>query len=107
MPVVARTVRRGWWHLQGCKAIICMPVVARTAKRGWWHLQGCKAIICMPVVAPDIKVQAVKRLGGIVELVGETYTECQSYAQVPPPFLLTLPPPAGILLCFVDGISIL
>ena len=44
----------------------------------------------MPVVAPDIKVQAVKRLGGIVELVGETYTECQNYAQVccpsPPPF---------------------
>lgn len=36
----------------------------------------------MPVLAPDIKVQAVKRLGGTVKLVGETYTECQQYAQV-------------------------
>lgn len=36
----------------------------------------------MPVLAPEIKVQAVKRLGGIVELVGETYTETQLYAQV-------------------------
>ena len=45
-------------------------------------MQGCKAIICMPVLAPDIKVQAVKRLGGVVKLVGETYTECQQFAQV-------------------------
>ena len=36
----------------------------------------------MPVLAPDIKVQAVKRLGGTVKLVGETYTETQQYAQV-------------------------
>lgn len=45
-------------------------------------MQGCRAIICMPVLAPDIKVQAVKRLGGIVKLVGETYTETQMFAQV-------------------------
>jgi threonine dehydratase len=44
------------------------------------------------VVAPDIKVQAVKRLGGIVELVGETYTETQSYAQVCPSTRLSLTP---------------
>lgn len=45
-------------------------------------LQGCKAIICMPIVSPDIKVRAVQRLGGTVELVGESYTETQAYAQV-------------------------
>ena len=48
----------------------------------WLYLKGCKAIICMPIVAPDIKVQAVLRLGGTVELVGESYTETQTYAQV-------------------------
>ena len=36
----------------------------------------------MPVVSPDIKVAAVRRLGGTVELVGESYTETQTYAQV-------------------------
>ena len=46
------------------------------------RLQGCRAMICMPVVSPEIKVQAVKRLGGLVQLVGETYTETQAYAQV-------------------------
>lgn len=50
-------------------------------------LQGCKAIICMPVVSPEIKVKAVQRLGAVVELVGETYTETQAYAQVTPNFL--------------------
>ncbi|KAG1655823.1 hypothetical protein FOA52_008386 [Chlamydomonas sp. UWO 241] len=38
---------------------------------------GCKAIICMPVSTPDIKVANVRRLGGIVELVGESYQETQ------------------------------
>ena len=46
------------------------------------RLQGCRALICMPVVSPEIKVQAVERLGGLVQLVGETYTETQAYAQV-------------------------
>ena len=36
----------------------------------------------MPVTTPDIKVDAVRRLGGTVELVGETYSETQTYAQV-------------------------
>lgn len=44
--------------------------------------QGCTAIICMPVNTPDIKVQNVRRLGGVVELVGESYQEAQAYAQV-------------------------
>lgn len=36
----------------------------------------------MPITTPDIKVDAVRRLGGTVELVGETYSETQTYAQV-------------------------
>lgn len=36
----------------------------------------------MPITAAPIKVEAVKRLGGIIELVGETYAEAQTYAQV-------------------------
>ncbi|CAL5220401.1 g2410 [Coccomyxa viridis] len=42
---------------------------------------GCKATICMPTSTPGIKIDAVRRLGGIVELVGETYSETQTYAQ--------------------------
>ena len=45
-------------------------------------MQGCEALICMPETTPEIKVKAVKRLGGTVELVGESYTETQAYAQV-------------------------
>ena len=41
---------------------------------------GCKATICMPLITPDIKVEAVKKLGGNVVLVGENYDECQAYA---------------------------
>ena len=36
----------------------------------------------MPITAAPIKIEAVKRLGGIIELVGETYAEAQTYAQV-------------------------
>jgi threonine dehydratase len=36
----------------------------------------------MPVNTPAIKVNNVKRLGGQVELVGESYQETQAYAQV-------------------------
>lgn len=42
---------------------------------------GCNAIICMPITTPEIKVAAVKALGGTVELVGESYQETQVYAQ--------------------------
>ena len=45
-------------------------------------LQGCKAIICMPVTTPEIKVNAVRKMGGTVELVGESYSETQLHAQV-------------------------
>jgi threonine dehydratase len=43
--------------------------------------QGCNAVICMPVTTPDIKVSAVRALGGTVELVGESYNETQAHAQ--------------------------
>ena len=42
--------------------------------------QGCPATIVMPVTTPDIKVANVRRLGGTVELVGETYQEAQAHA---------------------------
>ena len=51
-----------------------------TTQRRWW--QGCEAVICMPTTTPDIKVKAVRRLGGTVELVGDSYTETQTHAQV-------------------------
>lgn len=41
---------------------------------------GCSAVICMPVTTPAIKVAAVQALGGTVELVGESYQECQARA---------------------------
>jgi len=41
---------------------------------------GCAATICMPVSTPAIKVDAVRRLGGAVELVGGSYTEAQAAA---------------------------
>lgn len=44
--------------------------------------QGCKATICMPKAAPGIKVAAVERLGGEVQLVGDSYSETESFAQV-------------------------
>ena len=45
----------------------------------------------MPTTTPDIKVKAVRRLGGTVELVGDSYTETQTHAQVQrdPPLLST------------------
>jgi threonine dehydratase len=42
---------------------------------------GCKAIIAMPVTTPAIKVEAVRRLGGTVELVGENFDATQAYAK--------------------------
>ena len=56
--------------------------LGRQALRAPGCAQGCKATICMPVTTPGIKVDAVRRLGAIVEMVGESYTETQSHAQV-------------------------
>lgn len=38
----------------------------------------------MPTTTPDIKVKAVRALGGTVELVGESYQEAQAHAQARP-----------------------
>ena len=42
---------------------------------------GIRAIIVMPTVAPQIKVDAVRELGGEVVLVGENYDAAYAYAQ--------------------------
>ena len=57
-----------------CRLLPCLPRLP--------DLQGCKATICMPVTTPDIKVKAVRALGGTVELVGESYQEAQTHAAV-------------------------
>lgn len=42
---------------------------------------GVKAIIVMPQTTPPIKVDAVRRLGGQVVLVGDSYDQAASYAR--------------------------
>ncbi len=41
---------------------------------------GCSATIVMPVTTPSIKVDAVAALGAAVELVGDSYSEAESFA---------------------------
>lgn len=43
---------------------------------------GCSAVICMPTNSPEIKINAVRELGGTVELVGESFFEAQVQAMV-------------------------
>ena len=50
-------------------------------------VQGCAATVCMPVTTPAIKVDAVLRLGGRVDLHGDSYSETQTYAQARTPLL--------------------
>jgi len=50
--------------------------VALSAKR-----LGCRAVIVMPTTTPDVKINAVKRLGGEVILVGESFNEAFLHAQ--------------------------
>ena len=42
---------------------------------------GCRAVIVMPRTTPEVKVRAVRALGGEVVLHGETYDECSAEAQ--------------------------
>ncbi|MBP6020399.1 MAG: threonine ammonia-lyase, biosynthetic [Burkholderiaceae bacterium] len=42
---------------------------------------GCRAIIVMPVTAPQVKVDAVRALGGEVVLVGESFTDAYDHAK--------------------------
>jgi threonine dehydratase len=41
---------------------------------------GATAVIVMPVTAPQVKIEAVKGLGGTVVLHGESYTEAYAHA---------------------------
>ena len=43
---------------------------------------GCRAVIVMPSTTPEMKVRAVRALGGDVVLHGETYDECSAEAPV-------------------------
>ena len=42
---------------------------------------GCEAIVVMPTTTPSIKVEAVKRWGAKVELIGDSFSEANDYAQ--------------------------
>ena len=50
--------------------------VALAARR-----RGVRAVIVMPVTTPSIKVDAVRALGGEVELCGDTYDDAYAYAK--------------------------
>eukprot|EP00891_Asterochloris_glomerata_P009871 jgi/Astpho2/9871/Aster-08331 len=67
---------------QRAKGVICSSAGnhAQGVALAAGHL-GCKAIICMPVTTPEIKINAVRKMGGTVELVGESYSETQLHAQ--------------------------
>src|SRR5690625_4194516 len=41
---------------------------------------GCRAVIVMPITAPQLKVEAVKRFGGEVVVVGDSFTDAYAYA---------------------------
>jgi threonine dehydratase len=41
---------------------------------------GCKAVIVMPVTTPSIKIDAVRSLGGQVELFGDAFDEAYTHA---------------------------
>jgi len=42
---------------------------------------GCSALVVMPVTSPSVKVDAVRRLGAKVKLIGDSYDEASAYAQ--------------------------
>jgi threonine dehydratase len=41
---------------------------------------GCRAVIVMPTTTPQVKVDAVKALGGEVVLVGDSYSDAHKHA---------------------------
>ena len=41
---------------------------------------GCRAVIVMPTTTPDVKIKAVRRLGGEVVLAGESYSDAYAEA---------------------------
>jgi len=44
------------------------------------HKLGCRAVIVMPVTTPQVKVDAVKTLGGQVVLHGDSYSDAYTHA---------------------------
>ena len=43
---------------------------------------GCRAVIVMPTTSPQVKVDAVRRLGGEVVLAGESFSDAFAHAQI-------------------------
>ncbi|CAB3819356.1 threonine ammonia-lyase, biosynthetic [Achromobacter mucicolens] len=43
---------------------------------------GCRAVIVMPTTSPQVKIDAVRRLGGEVVLAGESFSDAYAHAQV-------------------------
>ena len=43
---------------------------------------GCRAVIVMPTTSPQVKIDAVRRLGGEVVLAGESFTDAYAHAQI-------------------------
>ena len=41
---------------------------------------GCRAVIVMPITTPQVKIEAVKALGGEVVLIGDSYSEAFKHA---------------------------
>ncbi|MYZ43808.1 threonine ammonia-lyase, biosynthetic [Schauerella aestuarii] len=50
--------------------------VALSAKR-----LGCRAVIVMPTTTPQVKIEAVRRMGGEVVLAGESFSDAFTHAQ--------------------------
>ncbi|AHV94500.1 threonine ammonia-lyase, biosynthetic [Bordetella holmesii] len=42
---------------------------------------GCRAVIVMPTTSPQVKIDAVRRLGGEVVLAGESFTDAYQHSQ--------------------------
>lgn len=42
---------------------------------------GCRAVIVMPTTTPEVKIDAVRRLGGEVVLFGESFTDAYGHAK--------------------------
>jgi threonine dehydratase len=43
---------------------------------------GCRAVIVMPITTPQVKIEAVKALGGEVVLIGDSYSDAFKHATV-------------------------
>ena len=50
--------------------------VAMSAK-----MLGCRALVVMPETTPSVKIDAVRRWGASVRLVGDSYQEAEAYAE--------------------------